>query len=264
MPTPNFKLSDNQKFEALWILLNPEYNSESEWTITYTISDIYDDYALAFNYETGNYERIYYAKNDETDMVEITEKMPVFIMDITAEERETLSALRKLNGDTYELVNPTLENAESTLAEMVEISNQNAQYTAQIEEFATKIEEFESSISTLNTEKEAVRAQYDAAQASIEALNAQIDELKLYKYNVELAQKQEVISTYADQLADETIEQYTAEIDNYTAEELDMRLTYELKKANPTVFNKNTVPNAIFPKDNPKSGIEAILEKYRK
>lgn len=43
-----------------------------------------------------------------------------------------------------------------------------------------------------------------------------------------------------------------------------MRLTYELKKANPTVFNKNTVPNAIFPKDNPKSGIEAILEKYRK
>lgn len=62
MPTPNFKLSDNQKFEALWILLNPEYNSESEWTITYTISDIYDDYALAFNYETGNYERIYYAK----------------------------------------------------------------------------------------------------------------------------------------------------------------------------------------------------------
>lgn len=57
-------------------------------------------------------------------MVEITERMPVFIMDITAEERETLSALRKLNGDTYELVNPTLENAESTLAEMVEISNQ--------------------------------------------------------------------------------------------------------------------------------------------
>ena len=65
MPKVNFKLSDGDKFNALWALLNPEFNEEGNWTVSCGISAVYDDYALVVNYETGEHERAYYSKNDE-------------------------------------------------------------------------------------------------------------------------------------------------------------------------------------------------------
>lgn len=62
MPQMNFKLSDSQKFDALWSLLNPNYTEEGNWTIDYAICDVYDEYALAYSYENAQYERIYYTK----------------------------------------------------------------------------------------------------------------------------------------------------------------------------------------------------------
>ena len=60
-----FKLSDSQKYDYIWTLLNPEYTEEGGWICSYTICDIFDDYALAYNYETNGYERVYYEKDDE-------------------------------------------------------------------------------------------------------------------------------------------------------------------------------------------------------
>lgn len=40
MPQMNFKLSDSQKFDALWSLLNPNYTEEGNWTIDYAICDV--------------------------------------------------------------------------------------------------------------------------------------------------------------------------------------------------------------------------------
>ncbi len=127
MPKINFKLSDDEKFNALWALLNPEFNEEGNWTVSCSISAVYDDYALVQNYETGRPERIYYSKNDETDMVEITERVNVYIVDVTETEMKTLDTLRALNGNTYELVSDTLLNAEETL-------EKNAEFSAKIEE----------------------------------------------------------------------------------------------------------------------------------
>jgi len=42
-----------------------------------------------------------------------------------------------------------------------------------------------------------------------------------------------------------------------------MRLAYELKKTNSSIFNKNT-NDGFVPKDTPKDGITAILSKYKK
>ncbi len=83
MPKINFKLSDDQKFQALWMLLNPEFTEEGEWTVTCSISAVFDDYALVYNYETGENQRVYYTKNDENDMVEINQIVKVFVMDVT-------------------------------------------------------------------------------------------------------------------------------------------------------------------------------------
>ena len=88
MPELNFKMSDDQKYRAIWTLLNSEYNEEGNWVQTYSISAVYDDYALAFNYETGEYVRAYYAKDDANDSLTITETVKCYVMDITEKEFE--------------------------------------------------------------------------------------------------------------------------------------------------------------------------------
>jgi hypothetical protein len=102
MPKLNFKLSDDQKFQAIWSLLNTEYNEEGNWTVTYGISAVYDDYALVVNYEAGEYYRAYYTKNDEHDMVELGDMVKCYIVDVTESEKNTIDTLRVLNGNTYE------------------------------------------------------------------------------------------------------------------------------------------------------------------
>ena len=135
-----FKLSDAQKHDCLWSLLNVHYNEEGGWEIDYAITDVYDDYALAYNYAEARFERIYYTKNDENDEVSLGEIMPVYIMDLSEREKDTVETLRSLNGGSYELVNETLEHA--------------AEYQLNNENLSIKIEELNTTISTLNTEKD--------------------------------------------------------------------------------------------------------------
>lgn len=256
VPKINFKLSDNQKYSFIWELLNSEFNEEGNWTITYSICDVYEDYALAFNYETGNYERVYYTKNDENDSVELGEKVKVFVVDVTEKEKETLDALQALNGGNYELINENLINAEKNASDCTE--------------FSTKIEELNDTVSTLNTEIENERnnaadvtAQYAAAQDTIANLSQELESLKTYKKDIENQVKETVIAEYANKLADDTLEQYRAKFDEYTAEELDMHLAYELKKTNSSAFTQNSQGGKL-PKQDSRSGVEKILDRYRK
>lgn len=264
-----FKLSDDDKFSALWTLLNPEYNEEGGWVITHSISKVYDDYALAYNYETGNYERVHYVKNDESDSVELGDVEICYIIDVNEAEYDTLKTLRKLNGDTYELVSENLQNADDNVAKLEEATTQIEEFTAKIDEFNAKVEELNETISTLNTEKEEVSTKYEEvsrnfeeATNNLEQLNSELDELKNYKHEVELNEKMSVIEQYATTLNEEVLNDYRAKVDEFTAEELDMRLAYELKKSNPSVFSKNPTP--YIPKEVEPKGIEAILAKYQK
>lgn len=264
-----FKLSDDDKFSALWTLLNPEYNEEGGWVISHSISKVYDDYALAYNYETGNYERVHYVKDDESDSVELGDIEICYIVDLNETEYDTLKTLRKLNGDTYELVSENLQNADENVSKLEEAATQIEEFNSKIEESTSKIEELNGIISTLNTEKEEASTKYEElahnfedANNNIEQLNSELDELKNYKYEVELAEKNAVIEQYAITLSDELLDEYRQKIDEFSAEELDMRLAYELKKSNPSVFSKNPTP--YVPKDVEPKGIEAILAKYQK
>lgn len=256
MPKVNFKLSDSQKQQYLWSLLNTEYTEEGNWTITYAICDVFEDYALAFNYESGNYERVYYKKDDEQDSIELGDKVQVYVIDVTAQEKDTLDTLRQLNGDTYELVNENLTNAEK-----------NAQ---DCENFGLKIEELNDTISTLNTEVENTKAEaanatelYTAAQTEISTLTEENNSLKAYKKAVEDQNKEAVVAEYTGKLSEDVLSTYRAQFDSYTAEDLDMHLAYELKKSGSSVFTQSTEP-AYVPKSTPRSGLDAILENYIK
>ena len=251
----NFKLSDDQKFCYLWDLLNPDYNEEGNWTVSCSICDVYDDYALVRNYETGHFERVYYSKNDETDSIELGERVVVFIMDVTENEKNTIDTLRQLNGDTYDLVSENLQNAD-----------QNA---ANCAEFNTKIEELNTTISTLNTEVENAKAataeiqdQYTAVQEQNSTLTEEIKNLETYKKSIEDQCKEAVVSEYVNKLSDEILNDYRTKFDQYTAEELDMHLAYELKKINSSTFTQTA--KGVLPKDTGRSSVEEILARYKK
>ena len=256
MPKLNFKLSDDQKFQAIWALLNTEYTEEGNWTISYGISAVFEDYALVVSYETGDMYRAYYKKSDDNDMVELGEMIKCYIVDVTENEKTTLDTLRALNGDTYECVNETLTNAQENFEK--------------VNEFSVQIEELNNSISTLETEKDnsieqinEYTAQIETANNTINSLTEELDSLREYKLNIETQQKEAVIGEYAEHLPEEILNSYREKISEYSVEDLDMRLAYELKKNNSSIFTKNS-DEGFVPKDTPAEGITAILAKYKK
>lgn len=248
MPQMNFKLSDSQKFDALWSLLNPNYTEEGNWTIDYAICDVYDEYALAYSYENAQYERIYYTKNDETDSVALGEKVRVYVVDVTEKEKTTLDTLRDLNGGTYELVNENLEHAQ-----------ENAE---KISGFELKVTELENNIATLNTEKSAIQSSYELEHQKVESLTAENEGLKQYKLSIEAEQKNAVFTEYKDKLSEEILDTYREKAAEYSVADLDKELAYELKKTNFSFYEKKN--NGYLRKDAQKNGIDEILARYVK
>ena len=256
----NFKLSDNQKHDALWNLLNVDYNEENGWVVTYVICEIYDDYALVRNYETGTYERVYYTKNDETDEIVIGERVKAYVLDVTEGEKAALDALRAINNQTFEKIDE-IYTAQVNAANEAEISLSAA--NEKIGSYEQKTEELNGLISTLTMEKEEAQNNYATAQNTISSLTEENNSLKQYKLNNELKEKQAIISSYSELLDKSVLEQYTEEkIASYSVKDLDKELAYELKISNPSVFSKGT---SYIPKDDTYvSGVDALLAKYVK
>lgn len=290
MPSINFKISDGQKYDFLFRLLNPNFNEEGGWSIEYAICEVYDEYAIVRNYAEGIFERAYYTKNDENDSLEITNKERCYIVDVNEAEKEALNGLKgegtfveaaaavaekdttisSLN-ETVTTLTGELENANNTV---VTLTEENSQYS-------TKVGELENENSTLTTERDEARANHENIQNSFNDLNAayselngnyttvvaERDELTSYKKQVETEAKKAVVDGYVEHLPEEIIEAYMNNLDAYTLEDLDMKLTYEQKKANPALFSKQPTPpaGAYLPKDdNGGNGINDILARFEK
>lgn len=264
MPGINFKLSDSDKHDMIFNLLNPNYNENSNWDLDYVIVDIYDVYAVVFSCKNRKYERAYYTKDNDTDSVSIDKMEDCFIIDVNEKEKNALATIQALNGGTYECINDNFT-----------INSEVEQKTS---EFEQKIEELTTANATLTTEKETVVSQYAEAQTlleqaktsltdaqtSLSTLQAENQELSAYKKNVEDTNKKAIIENYTELLSEEVINKFTASLDSYSIEDLDKELTYEVKKANPSVFSKNNDHFGYVPKDQPKTGLDAILSKYAK
>lgn len=262
MPSINFKLSDGQKHEMLWTLLNPNYTEEGNWTVEYGICDIYDNYAVVRNYAENRFERVYYNKNDSDDSLSIEKTEVCYIVDVTESEKNALDTLQKLNNGNYEKIDEVYTNATTELE-------------TQKSNFEQKIEELETEVSTLTTEKATAETNFEEAstllteaknsleeaQTSLASLQAEKDELEAYKAKVEKSEKEAVLASYTEMLSEEVISEYSEKLDDYDAVQLDKELAYELKKTNPGVFSKNPQPQYV-PKDEPKGGLEEILSKY--
>ena len=269
----NYKLSDNAKFNALWSLLNVNFSEANNWLIEYDICEIYDEYAVVRNYSEGFFERVYYTKNDETDSVELGERVRCYIMDVSEAEKNALEALHAMNEGTYEKVDENyqaakdaVETANNSLTEKV------AEYDALSEtleteksNFETKIEELNESITTLTTERDNALSQLNNASNTITTLTEENASLNSFKTEIEKQQKQAVISKYTELLDEEVLSAYSAKLDSYTAKDLDKELAYELVNANQSVFTNGNQGQVYIPKEEPSvGGLEEILSKYKK
>lgn len=240
-----FRLSDSQKYEAIFKAVNQESYEANGYCI-YGVCDVYDDYALIKNYKTEEYERAYYTK--EEDAVTICKKKKCYVLDVTEEELAALNAIRAFNGDT-------LANANSICDKVTTLENQNS-------EFEHKIVELENDISTLNMDKQAKETEFAQLQDQFTHLSAEAEELRTYKLAAEKAEKEQVITKYSKNLSEEIISKYTEKLAEFSVSELEKELAFEMVQNNPGVFGNSSFQ--FVPKDQQLSGLEGILNQYTK
>ena len=278
----NYKLSDNAKFNAIWSLLNVNYNEEAGWLVEYDICEIYDSYAVVRNFAEGIFERVYYIKNDETDSVELGERTRCYILDVSESEKAALDALHGLNNGTYEKVDENYSAAlsevevktgelntvtEALNAKTAEFDTLTETYNTEKSENETKIGELNTSIATLTTERDDAVSQLNVANNTVTTLTEEIATLNSFKAEIEKKEKEAIVSKYEKLLDADVLATYSAKIGEYAdAKSLDKDLAYELVSTNQSVFTAEGNPQpAYIPKDNGiGSGLEAILDKYKK
>lgn len=292
----NYKLSDREKFNAIWSLLNVNYNEESGWLVEYDICEIYENYAVVRNFGECVFERVYYTKNDETDSIELGSRERCYIMDVSEQEKNALEALQRLNGNTYEKIdenyssalvdatakteeletangtinslNDALSTANEALAAKTEEYNSAVEmHKEEISEFSTKISDLNESITTLTTERDDAISKLVEADASISSLNNQITILSSFKAEIEKKEKEAIVAKYAQKLDADIVATYQAKLDEYSdIKSLEKDLAYELVSGNQSVFSAETAPKVAYvPRDiGAGSSLEGILDKYKK
>lgn len=256
-----YKLSHSDTERKLFELLNPPVEEGQEIESYTCLCQVYDKYAVVVVYSVKesepHFERVYYTKNDETDTVEITSREVCYIMDVNEQEKRILNSLYEKHDNSYEAVAASYEKLESDCEKFSQDLN-------------TKKEECEQLKSTFSVEKDRITADYEekisafTAQKNneIATITAERDELAQFKLQVETDKKMNIIHSYEDKLPSDIIDKYIKELTNYSEEQLDMYLTYEVKKHNPSAFSTQTT-TVLIPKDKPLTGIEAILAPYR-
>lgn len=248
----NFKLSDNQKYNMIWTLLNPRFNEENDYVMDYAVCDVYDSYAVVFKFESNAYERAYYTKNDETDSLSIDKMEACYIVDVNEDEKHALEVLHAMNNNTYEKIDEVVNGLQE-----------------KVDSFNSKNEENEAVIATLQqdkerleTELEEVNGNYTTALETIETLNSEKNELVEFKAATELKEKEAVVDKYVALLDEEQINNFRERIDEFTKEELDKELAFVLVQSKSTIFTHED--SGFIPKDEPTlTGINAILEKQK-
>lgn len=246
-----FKLSFDDIKDKLFRLLNP-IKEDGYCDYNYSLCCIYDDYAVVLNYEQNGYERIYYTKDDANDTLEIVSREPCFLIDVNGKEKAALDSLRTIASSYEELAGKFAEAENLTQ----QLDNKKAEFEELNSTLSLEREQFQNE---LKSTKEQIISEYEQ---KIAEMTATLNELANFKAQTERNAKMNIINSYGDLLNNDIIDKYTKNIDQYNEEELDMRLTYELKKANIQTF-KQSQQSILIPKEQPLTGLEAILAPYR-
>lgn len=276
-----FRLSDNEKADILFDLINPNFNEEGNWELNGIVTDVYDDYALYVN-QTG-YHRAYYTKDG--DNVSLGEVMDVKITDVTASEYSALEAMKAISG-TYEAAHEAYTALEGKVSELEEektaFEAEKETLTTEKAELESKVAEFESEKTTLEatiSEKETKITEYETQISDLTAENVRLENekndiisenesLETFKKNVETEKKTAIIDEFSAHLTDEQIENFKNAMDSFEVADFKKEVCTAAYEADPTIFAKKEDSGLIFKGGNPdngktESGVIRLLNKHK-
>lgn len=257
----NFKLSDSQKFDMLFSALNPEYNEEGNWSVAYSICSVYDEYAIAYDYENNRYVRVYYTKNDEDDSISLGEVVEVYIVDVTESEKKTLDTIQAINGGSFEKADEIYSKNEELTNQVSTLEGQVSELQTQVETFNSEKENFEQQIVELNNANATLQTENENSVAELSTLKEEVEQLRAFRLNAETAEKESILQKYSKSLPEETLKKYSESLEKFAIADLKKELAFEMVEHNPNLFNLET-PAQYVPKEVHTGGIEDILSKY--
>ena len=241
------------------------FTEEKEWTVTYELLDVAENTdesgykVLAKNLQTGAFERISFAKVEKT-IEEEGETKTTYELEVS----DTAPAVfKELDADFFNKISELLdtENVEEFTAIVDGISN----LKEKISEFEQKFVEKDELISTLQTEKDNLQTEFNNQTEQLNTLTAENEELKQYKIDNENGKKEAVLAKYAKKLDADTIEEFNSKLSDYTLVNLEKELAFALVNSDESIFtDEGHKEEGRIPKEQEKTGLEAILSKYKK
>lgn len=272
----NFKLSDSAKHSMLFNLLNPNCNEAGGWIYEYSICDVYDDYALCYNYEEKAYYRCNYQKDDTKDEVTLGDIQKCFIVDVTEAEYQALNLLKAANEGSFEKVDEVFAAASQKIDELSGELNTANELVNEKEEaitgLNTTLTEKDQAIAGLNTVLEEKDTAIEAAEAivqekdsTIETLTGELSSLKSQFEETQKEQKEGVIAQYTGIVEADVLAEFTSKLAEFTIIDLRKELAFLAVESNPSIFTKNEpglIPS-LEGTDN-LSGASKLLMKHNK
>ena len=250
----NFKLSDREKRQAIFCLLNPNYCAEGNWEIEYEICDIYDEYALVYN---GEYFRCYYTKNDEDNTLVLGDMQKTYVLDISEAEFKALNALRNANDGVFTEIdskyqstldeNSTLKGEKSDLEQTVAtLNDEKATLEADKASLQETVNTGAETISGLNQKIEELNSAVTEKDEQYSALTEQYNVLKSFKDKADKEEKLAEISKYS-MLDTEVLKEFVDNVDTYTMTNLQdaLKVAYVNANAN-TIFSGKTADDQLI------------------
>lgn len=235
-----FVLSDNQKQSAIGQALNAS-------KFQYIVMDSYPDYAIVYNLEDDKVYKVEYSI-DENDVIHASEEFTRLYPEwVTEQERMTLSTLRQRTSiGTYAALEEYMVSVENNVNELkIELNNKDEE------------------LSTLNIDKDSLSTKVNELENSLSSYAAENKELKQYKHGVETKQKNAIIGKYSVKLSADILSNYYEKIDDYTIDDLEKELAYELVKSDSTIFSDKE-EEGLMPVESPMTGLEALISKHKK
>lgn len=269
-----FRLSDSEKACKIDALANPNFNEEGNWVQDRIILNVYDDYAVCGNFNSGKMERVYYTKDgDEIVLGDIVE---IQMVDVTADEYAALESLKQSGGGLYagavdkieqlETEKEALSSEKETLSsEKEELSSekevlisekealvsQKEALVSQNESLVSEQTTYQNQISEMEQKNAEVCAEYEKKISSLQIENSQ---LSSFKANVEKQQKQAIIDKYEEYLTETAINNFKESMDKYSVNDFKKEVcTAAVELQGNSIFSKKGNEPAIFYKSNSES-----------
>lgn len=241
MDLTNFKFSSDELKNNIWRMVNPNFSAEGNWKIDKVVCEVGTDYALVTYVEESKYERYSFKTNEDGTIEMIGEPEVVYNTWVRQEDVKDYEELKANYSSCKEILDKF-----STLNET--ISEKDA-----------KILELENDKSTYELEANNAKEEIDSLRADYEVLKNEHD-------NRIALEKENKINEYKELVSEAALAKITENMANFTIEELEKELLFEMKKEKPTMFSKELTTSRApisMVNDTSANGIVSILEKYR-